>query len=199
MTMLGLGGFGKLINLCTHFTDEIFNALLSINFIYEALKSLRHTFQSADPSNLTMPFVALAMAWTTFWTTMKVNAVSTSRYFNESVRQVFKDFGPVLVILSMTLINQTSFVKNVGLPTLIVPKAFELAGGRSFLIPFMSVPLKERLLCSLPAFLLTSLFFMDQNISIRLVNNKKNKLKKGEAYNLDMVALGLITAGTVAR
>jgi len=36
---------------------------------------------------------------------------------------------------------------------------------------------------------------MDQNISVRVVNNLENKLKKGEAYNLDMAALGLITAG----
>jgi len=27
------------------------------------------------------------------------------------------------------------------------------------------------------------------------VNNPENKLKKGEAYNFDMAALGLITAG----
>jgi sodium borate transporter 11 len=40
--------------------------------------------------------------------------------------------------------------------------------------------------------LLTCLFFMDQNISVRLVNSPDNKLKKGEAYNVDMVALGCI-------
>jgi hypothetical protein len=34
---------------------------------------------------------------------------------------------------------------------------------------------------------------MDQNISVRVVNNPDNKLKKGSAYNLDMVALGFIT------
>jgi hypothetical protein len=50
-------------------------------------------------------------------------------------------------------------------------------------------------MCSFPAVLLTSLFFMDQNISVRVVNNPDNKLKKGAAYNLDMVALGLITGG----
>jgi hypothetical protein len=37
---------------------------------------------------------------------------------------------------------------------------------------------------------------MDQNISVRVVNNPDNKLQKGSAYNLDMVALGLITGGT---
>mmetsp|Transcript_41086 Transcript_41086/g.62200 ORF Transcript_41086/g.62200 Transcript_41086/m.62200 type:complete len:142 (+) Transcript_41086:1542-1967(+) len=70
-----------------------------------------------------------------------------------------------------------------------------LAGGRDFLIPFRSIPITARLLCALPAVLLTSLFFMDQNISVRVVNNPDNKLRKGEAYNLDMIALGIVTLG----
>jgi hypothetical protein len=36
---------------------------------------------------------------------------------------------------------------------------------------------------------------MDQNISARVVNKEDNKLQKGEAYNIDMLALGLITGG----
>jgi hypothetical protein len=70
-----------------------------------------------------------------------------------------------------------------------------LSGARKFLVPLLSVPLRVRVLCGIPALLLTSLFFMDQNISVRVVNNQDNKLKKGAAYNLDMVALGLITGG----
>jgi hypothetical protein len=51
------------------------------------------------------------------------------------------------------------------------------------------------MLCAFPAILLTALFFMDQNISVRLVNSPDNKLKKGPAYNVDLVALGVITGG----
>jgi hypothetical protein len=39
---------------------------------------------------------------------------------------------------------------------------------------------------------------MDQNITVRLVNSPEYKLKKGAAYNLDMVALGIITGGEAA-
>jgi hypothetical protein len=80
-----------------------------------------------------------------------------------------------------------------------VSRTFELAGGRDFLIPFNTIPLRVKLLCSFPAVLLTSLFFMDQNISVRVVNKPDNELKKGEAYNLDMFALGLITGGESCR
>merc|ERR1711935_782426 len=89
--------------------------------------------------------------------------------------------------------NQHPWVNKFTVPTVTVPDTFQLAGGRSLLVNLNAIPNKVKLLCSLPAILLTSLFFMDQNISVRVVNNPDNKLKKGAAYNMDMVALGLIT------
>jgi len=196
MVSLGLSGSSKFIKYCTRFTDEVFNGLLSFNFLYEAYSSLKRNFLLADPMNLTMPFVALAMALTTFVSMMKVIAFQTTRFFNKQARAVIKNFGPVTIFILMSIINQLPWFKKFGVPTLSVPDTFQLAGGRSLLIPLMDVPLKVRLMCSFPAILLTSLFFMDQNISVRVVNNPDNQLKKGEAYNLDMLALGLITAAS---
>lgn len=195
MTSLGIRGASKVIRYCTHFTDEVFNALLSVNFIYEAIKSLRINFILADPNNLTMPFVSLAMAFATFRSTMKVTAFNTSKYFNQKVRNAIKDFGPIGIIMIMTLFNQQAWLNKFQIPTLAVSNTFQLAAGRDFLIPITSISLSARILCALPAVLLTCLFFMDQNISVRLVNNAKNGLKKGPAYNQDMVALGIITGG----
>ena len=196
MSLAAIRGSSKLIRYCTRFTDEVFNALLSINFVYEAGKSLRRNFVSAaDPMNLTMPFVALSMALSTFFMTIKAQAIRTSVYFNERTRTIIKDFGPVAIIVATSLVNQLSSVKKFAVPTLKVPSTFELANGREFLVPFMTLPTHLKLLSGLPAILLTSLFFMDQNISVRVVNNPDNKLKKGEAYNIDMLALGIITAG----
>jgi hypothetical protein len=185
-----------MIRFCTRFTDEVFNGLLSLNFIYEAVASLRRNFAQADPMNLTTPFVALGMALTTFWSTMAVTAFERSKYLNQKVRTLVKDFGPVVIFVAMSFINTLPLFKKYAVQTLSLPDTFQLSCGRSFLVPFNSIPLKMKLLCSLPAVLLTALFYMDQNISVRVVNNPDNKLKKGSAYNLDMVALGLITGGT---
>lgn len=194
--LLGLGGSSQLIRFCTRFTDEIFNALLSVNFIYEAVASLKRNFELApDPMNLTTPFVSLLMAFTTFVTTMKVAAFESSKYFSQKVRSIIKDYGPLTVFVLMSIFNQQPFMKKYKVPTLAVPASFELAGGRSFFVNLNAISWKIKLLCAFPAILLTSLFFMDQNISVRVVNNPDNKLKKGAAYNLDMVALGLITGG----
>jgi len=192
-TILGLGGSSQLIRYCTRFTDEVFNALLSITFIYEALISIRRNFQQADPSNLTTPFVALAMALTTYRATEKAAAFESSKFLNQKIRRFVKNFGPVIIFCAMSGINFLPSVAKFNIPTLSVPSHFQLAGGRKFLIAINTIPNKVKLLCSLPAMLLSSLFFMDQNISVRVVNNPDNKLKKGPAYNLDMVALGLIT------
>ncbi|CAB9507138.1 Electroneutral sodium bicarbonate exchanger 1 [Seminavis robusta] len=190
---MGLAGSSQLIRYCTRFTDEVFNALLSINFIYEAVKSLKRNFQLADPMNLTMPFVSLMTAMTTFWATMSVTAFQSSKYLTQKVRTIVKDFGPVTVFVAMSLLNQHPWMRKFHVPTLSVPNTIELAKGRQLFIPLNALPFNVKMLCSLPAILLTALFFMDQNISVRVVNNPDNKLKKGSAYNLDMVALGLIT------
>lgn len=198
MISLGLQGASKLIRYCTRFTDEVFNALLSVNFIYEALSSLQRNFVTAkDPMNLTMPFVSLGMALTTYFATLKVIAFQGSKFFTQKARTVIKDFGPVTVFVLMSILNQLPWFNKFGVPTLSLPSKFELSGGRSFLVALNAVPLQVKLLCIFPAMLLTSLFFMDQNISVRVANNPDNKLKKGPAYNLDMVALGLITGGAL--
>lgn len=193
MVTMGVRGYSKYIRFCTRFTDEIFNGLLSFNFIYEAYSSLKRNFLRADPMNLSMPFVSLTLALGTFVSTYKVIAIEKTIYFKENIRKLIKDFGPVAVLFIFSAINQIKGIKKFGIPTLVVPNAFELAGGRDFLVPFMTVPKKIRLLCALPAVLLTALFFMDQNISARIVNKEENQLKKGDAYNMDMIALGLIT------
>ncbi|CAN0497315.1 unnamed protein product, partial [Scytosiphon promiscuus] len=38
-----------------------------------------------------------------------------------------------------------------------------------------------------------SLFFLDQNISARVVNSPRHKMVKGAAYHQDMLVLGIIT------
>lgn len=193
MTLLGLSGSSKLIRFCTRFTDEVFNGMLSVNFLYEAFSSLRRNFANADPMNLTMPFVALSMALGTFFGTMKVVKFEATKFFNRNTRKIIKNFGPVSMILLFTLLNLLPWAQKFHVPTLSVPDTVQLAGGRSFLVGLKDIPVNIRLLCAFPAILLTCLFFMDQNISVRLVNNPDNKLKKGAAYNLDMVALGMIT------
>jgi HCO3- transporter family len=96
---------------------------------------------------------------------------------------IYSDFGPVLVIMAMSVITQVSVLSSMGIEFLKVPTQFMLANGRSWFSPMLSIPVKLRLLCAIPATLLTSLFFLDQNISSRVVNSPKHNMKKPAAYH----------------
>lgn len=99
MVLLGLGGSSKLIRYCTRFTDEIFNGLLSVNFIYEAYRSLKRNFLVSDPNNLSMPFLSLSMALGTFISTTKLVRFEASKYLTQKIRTTVKDFGPCAYLL----------------------------------------------------------------------------------------------------
>jgi hypothetical protein len=126
---------------------------------------------------------------------MQVAYFDRSKFLNQKIRSIVKDFGPVTIFIGLSILNSQPWLRQFGVPTLMVPDTFQLAGGRSFLVNLNAVPLAVKIMCAAPAVLLTALFYMDQNISVRVVNNPDNKLKKSAAYNLDMVALGLITGG----
>ncbi len=67
----------------------------------------------------------------------------------------------------------------LALPTLTVPTALTTTVGRPWLVPFMTLPVWARWAAFFPALMSTVLLFMDQNITVRLVNSKQHKLKKG--------------------
>eukprot|EP00953_Heterococcus_sp_UTEX-ZZ885_P018259 10197-Heterococcus_DN1.PRE.2 len=189
---ISTSGASNLIRYATQFTDDVFNALLAVNFIYEASRSLLRNF-SMPGMNKSGAFLALNMALTTYICTKKTVQARQSRYFNEEIREFLSDFGPVLVIMAMSVITQVSVLSSMGIEFLKVPTQFMLANGRSWFSPMLSIPVKLRLLCAIPATLLTSLFFLDQNISSRVVNSPKHNMKKPAAYHQDLMVLGLIT------
>lgn len=192
LLMAAVVNFSDLIKFCTRFTDDIFNSLIATNFLYEATRALLGAFFvfGADKTN---PFVALSLAFGTFVSARFLTGLRTSRYLFKKARDTLADFGPVLSIAAMSTIAALPAVAKVGLERLSIPSSFSLAGGRPFLVPIMAAPLSLRLLAIVPALLLTCLFFLDQNISVRVVNSARHKLKKGPAYHLDMLILAVCT------
>lgn len=181
-----------IIKYCTRFTDDIFNSLIATNFIYEASRSLATPFLLLGPDK-TNPFVALTLALGTFLLSRFLSALRASRYFVKRVRTFLSDFGPVISIATMSALATIPAISRLGLDRLSIPSKFSLANGRNLLVPILAVPMSVRLIAIVPALLLTCLFFLDQNISVRVVNSPQHKLKKGPAYHLDMLALSVCT------
>jgi len=191
LMLLALFNCSDVIRHCTRFTDDVFNSLISVTFVYEAAKSLIGNF-AASGADKTRPFMALTVALGTFLMGRFFAEFRKSKYLRRSIRTFLSDFGPCIAIVTMSAFSCLPFVSAIGLESLRVPAAFALAGGRSLFVDLFALPVWARFAAALPAVLLTCLFFLDQNISVRVVNSSGHKLKKGDSYHLDIFILGVI-------
>lgn len=185
----GFLNFSNFMKYFTRFTDEIFAALISMIFIYEAIKSLVNIFMELDiKQHHDTALLSLLLALGTFMIANNLTRLRESRYLNSTIREFLSDFGPIIAIGAMTLVA-FSF-NEVHLDILPAPDTFSTTSGRDWFVNPWSTPLWAIMLSSIPAIFVTILVFLDQNITARLVNNPDHKLKKGKAYHWDMVVVG---------
>jgi len=189
LALLSATGASNGIKYCTQFTDDVFNSLLAVNFVYEALRSLGGNFRAAAAAGAdqTSAFFSLNLALAYYALSRRVTAFRGTRYLSEQLRGVAADLGPVAAIFALSALAHAS---PIPVATLRVP-----AGGRALLVPLGAVPGPWRLLAAAPALLLTTLFYLDMNITVRTVNAPRHRLRKPVAYHQDLGALAVITLG----
>ena len=181
-----------LIRYCTRFTEDVFNALLAFNFLSEAIRSLTAEFKGAATAGDGL--LAVNFGLLTAFLLQSASSFRSKRYLPTHWRETISDFGPPLVILGVSALSLLPAVSGLGsISRLSMPGGFMLSGGRPLLIPMLTLPWAYRLLAILPALFLATLFFLDQNITVRTVNSPSHKLQKGAAYHLDLCVLGLLT------
>jgi len=180
------------IRYFTRFTDDTFAALISLIFVYEAVKDVVHVFQDEHASTATA-LLSLNLALGTFIIAISLKRFRTSPYLRGQLREFLSDFGPAIAILLMTglgLLFANS--PEVALETLAVPDKVATSSGRPWLVDLSVSPMWVKLAASIPAFLVSILLYLDQNITVRLVNNPEYKLKKGAGYHLDLAIVGIL-------
>ena len=163
LALASFRGLGRLIRLCTAFTDDVFNALLALNFLVEATRKLAWGFAGPGPDK-TSPFLALNFALFTAWGCLRLSETRRSKLFNESIRDKVSDFGPISVILLVSLLSLLPVFRGYGIEFLRVPAVRELSGGRALALPLALAPVWARWAAALPAVLLTMLFYLDHLI-----------------------------------
>ncbi len=181
-----------LMRFFTRFTDEIFAALISVIFIYEAVDKLIHIFDRAQMGETIghdVAFLSLLLALGTFYVASSLSAFKKSHLLVPTAREFLSDFGPTIAILSMTAVA-IYWHDMIPLDPLPAPDHFQTSSGRPWLVPIFDVPQKVIWLSIIPAVLCSVLVFLDQNITARLVNSPDNNLHKGEAYHLDLALVG---------
>ncbi len=195
--LLSVLNASNLMKYFTRFTDEIFSVLMSLVFIYEAVKALAAQFResfTAESASHDAAFLALLLALGTFYVAMSLAGFRRSRYLVPWMREFLADFGPSIALASMALIAW--FLREeVALEPLRVQATFGTTTGRPWLVDLGSVPHSVRWAAAGPAALATVLVFLSQNITARLVNDPQNRLHKGESYHWDLAVVGLLIGG----
>ena len=182
-----------LIRYCTRFTEDVFNALLAFNFVSEGFSPVRKVIGAslASSKGAADALLAANAAGGTCLACRAFAGAPKTRFFTARARSLLADFGPAATIVFASSLFSLPSVRKLG-----SLKRLTLGAPREKLFSFVdmgALSLKYRLLAAVPAVFLATLFFLDQNITVRTVNSPQNKLKKGAAYHLDLFALASIT------
>ena len=180
------------IRFFTRFTDDTFAALISLIFVYEALNDVIGAFRDG----VTPPASALfgmVLAVGTFVVASQLSAIRRSAFLRRGLREFLADFGPTIAIL--TLSAAALLLPSVAVESLAAPDTFGTTSGRAWFVNPFDAPKWVWGAAAIPAMLGAILVYLDQNITVRLVNSPGNQLKKGSGYHLDMSIVALLIAG----
>jgi len=193
----------NLVKFLTRFTDEIFSLLISTIFVIEAVSDIGATFTSPT-STFTKALLTLVIASVTYGTATVLKNLRKSVYFTPTIRKTVSNFAPTIGVVVGSLLARSARITygtQALLPSLIIPTEFATTSGRSWLIPIGDLPVWARFASLLPAMMATVLLFLDQNITVRLVNNPRYKMVKGrrkgnfiDGMHADMFVLSILTA-----
>mmetsp|Transcript_12379 Transcript_12379/g.27157 ORF Transcript_12379/g.27157 Transcript_12379/m.27157 type:complete len:443 (-) Transcript_12379:127-1455(-) len=205
LLLSSLTSASNLVKYLTRFTDDIFSLLISTIFVVEAVSDIGGTFTS-PVSTFTKALLTLLCASLTYGTATVLKGLRQSVYFNKSIRNNISNFAPTIGVVFASLVARSARLAHgasVALPTLSVPATFVTTSGRPWLIPLNSIPVWARFASIIPALMATVLLFLDQNITVRLVNSPRYKMIKGRKKNslldgmhLDLLVVAMLTGAT---
>lgn len=184
--ILSVTNASSLIRYFTRFTDEIFAALISLIFIVEALQKL---LDGGAPTESVL--LSLLLGLGTFYIATTLSRFRKSRFLQSRMREFLADFGATIAVGLMTLLAFFYF-SDVAVESLNVPEQVQTTSGRPWTIDLFGLPTWVIFAAIGPAVVTTILVYLDQNITARLVNNKDNKLSRGEGYHLDLAVVGAL-------
>ena len=203
LALAGVFNVSAVMRYFTRFTDETFSALMSLLFIYEAVRPLVRDFRTEAElatHDYSQAFFSLLLAVGTFFAALQLMRLRKSRYLGETTREFLSDFGPTLAMGAMTVVallvrSEVPLTAADGY-ALDTPAEFGTTSGRPWLVPLLpeSLPGWFPVAAAVPALIAAALIFLAQNITARLVNSPENRLTKGPAYHWDLVVVGGMVA-----
>ena len=191
LIIFAITNVSNLMRFFSRFTDDIFAALVSIIFIFEAIKNLTKGFFQI---NILFDgiFLSVLLAIGTFVISFFLKNI---KFFSNGLSHwmnILSDFGPTIAIVSMTLV---AFMLDTGsLERPNIPNTLDsTTSGRYWLVNFSEIPDWIKLISIVPAFFAAILLYLDQNITSHIINEGEIPLVKGHGYHLDLMLVGCMT------
>lgn len=197
--ILALGALfsaSNVLNTFTRFTDEVFAGLISFIYISNAFKDIGKLYMIPATAALPAVYVGAKACLSTivagivYGSASSLKALRSTALFPQRVRETLSDFAPTIGVIGGTAVAVAACnAWGFSLTSLNVPSTFGTTAGRPWLVSLASVPVWARWAAALPAIPGSILLFMDQVITVHLVNQKDHNLKKGIGYDLDLLVL----------
>ncbi len=206
----------------TRFTDEIFSFLIATIFIIDSLGSPFHevgVFYYFKEDPLDVALLSLITCLGTTYIAYVLRGVKFSSYLWAGwMRNLFSDFAISIAIFVFTIVANLGFpsiqLEELDVPSTINPTfvcchadctTFYPADCPELETPFGPRPWRINLLdlngkthvifmAAGPALLAFILVFLDNGITMHLMNHPAHKIAHGSAYNYDTVVIGIMIA-----
>ena len=130
----------------------------------------------------------------TFFIAYWLRNLRRSHFFSSKARRVLSDIGVPIAMVLMVAVN--TFLLDIdGLPMIKMPDTFRptLQSRDGFYVRMENINIVYIIFAIPVAFCVSILLFMETELTGVLLNKRKNKLKKGGGYNLDLIVMGILT------
>lgn len=201
--LLALLNVCQLINWFTRFSGELFGGLIAVLFAQEAIKGWKEQFQVDDEYGEESNLYQWRLVNGLFGVILGLGLV-ISACFSRTARQwrfgfgVFRslmaDYGAPLMVLFWTLVSFGISDAPEGVPRrLPIPNTWDATGFWTVSQDMGKVPGGFIAGATIPALIITILFFFDHSVSAQLAQVEEFNLEKPSAYHYDFFLLGIIT------
>ncbi|XP_070328439.1 solute carrier family 4 member 11 isoform X8 [Odocoileus virginianus] len=146
--------------------------------------------QDAEPLARDTAVLSLLIMLGTLWLSYTLYQLKKSPYLHPYMREILSDCALPISVLTFSLISSYGFqeIKMVKFRYSPSENLFEIAEMHSLSLVAISSAMGL-------GFLLSMLFFIEQNLVAALANSPQNRLVKGTAYHWDLLLIAIINTG----
>ena len=186
------------INACdslkyvTRFSCEIFGILIALLYLYTGIEGIVSALANTN-RDFSAGLLQFIISIGTLYVARLLSSAKEWSILTDASRELVSDYGATLSILLWSTVPTMAAnrLQDDDIPTLFVPLKFETTSGRGWFVDFTDLPIWAIFAAAFPGLIIAILFFFDHNVSSLLAQDSELKLKKGSAFHLDFLVIGV--------